>query len=274
MFIRTEKSIKDFMHFYPIVSTLVIINIGLFLITDVIPLPAIEALQQCTITHPSSLGRQLYECGMGFNPLVTHGEYWRLITPIFLHGSLMHVLFNSFALVLFGPALEQMLGKFKFFILYFAAGIVGNIGTYLVAPEMLNPHIGASGAIYGILGLYVFMIVLRKDLMDPGSTQIVMVILIIGLVMSFLQTGVNISAHVFGLIGGFALGPLILGKAQPFSPWRNRPRQTRDDEGVHFNPNRWRRRRRPMNPETIKKIVWTVIGILVAAGVLSAIGII
>lgn len=272
MFIRTEKSIKDFIHFYPVVSTLVIINIVLFLLTDVIPLPTIEALQQCTITNPSTLGKQLYECGMGFNPLVAHGEYWRLVTAMFLHGGLTHVLFNSFALVLFAPPLEQMLGKIKFLTLYFIAGIIGNVGTYLVDPAMLNPHIGASGAIYGILGLFLFMVFFRKDLMDPGSTQIIMVIVIIGLVMSFLRTGINISAHVFGMIGGFAMGPLILGKAQPFSPWRNQPRQRKNDD-VQFNPNRWRKRR-SLNPDTVKKIVWTVIGILVVAGVLSAIGII
>src|SRR5699024_4351185 len=150
------KSIKDFMHFYPIVSTLVIINIVLFLITDVIPLPTIEMLQQCTIGPTASLGDQIYTCGMGFNPAITLGEYWRLFTVIFLHGGLTHVLFNSFALVLFGPALEQMLGKFKFSIVYLSAGIIGNIGTYFVDPTMFQAHIGASGAIYGIFGLYVF----------------------------------------------------------------------------------------------------------------------
>lgn len=272
MFIRTEKSIKDFMHFYPIVSTLVIINIALFLITDVIPLPAIDALQQCTVGHSATLGDQIFACGMGFNPAIALGQYWRLITPVFLHGGLTHVLFNSFALVLFGPALEQMLGKFKFVIAYLLAGIIGNIGTYLIDPGMLQAHIGASGAIYGLFGLYVFMVVFRKDLMDHASTQIVMVIFVIGLIMSFLRPGINIWAHIFGFIGGFALGPLILGKAKPFSPWRNRPRENRSSDGVNFNPNRWKKRR--MKQDTIKKIIWTVIGILVGAAVLSAIGII
>lgn len=275
MFIRTERSIKDFIYFYPVVSTLVIVNIALFLITDVIPLPAIESLQQCTPPgYPANtLGKQLFACGMGFNPFITHGEYWRLLTPVFLHGGLTHVLFNSFALVLFGPALEQMLGKFKFIILYFLAGIVGNIGTYLINPEMFQVHIGASGAIYGILGLYVFMIAFRKHLMDHSSTQIVMVILVVGLIMTFLRSNINVSAHIFGFIGGFALGPVILGNVQPFSPWRNRPRPNRNTDGVAFDPNRWRKRRIRMKPGTIKKIIWTVIGILLAAAILSALGI-
>ncbi|HLQ71526.1 MAG TPA: rhomboid family intramembrane serine protease [Bacillota bacterium] len=276
MFIRTEKSIRDFLHFYPIVSTLIIVNIALYLIVYVIPLPAIELLNQCTFGFRSgTLGEQIYACGMGFNPAISHGEYWRLVTPIFLHGNyLTHVLFNSFSLVLFGPALEQMLGKFKFIILYFVAGIIGNIGTFLVDPGMLNPHIGASGAIYGIFGLYLFMVVFRKHLMDYASTRIVIIILVIGLVMTFIRPGINISAHIFGFIGGFATGPLILNNVQPFSPWRNQPRHRNSDDNPHFNPNRWKRRRVRMNPEVIKKIIWTVIGILIAAGVLSAMGII
>src|SRR5699024_4839915 len=137
MFIRTEKSIKDFIHFYPVVSTLVIINIVLFLLTDVIPLPTIEAVQQCTITNPSTLAKQLYDGCMVCTPLVTHDDYWRLVTAVFLLGGLPHVPFNSFALVLFAPPLGQMLGKIKFVTLYFIAGIIGNVGTYLVAPAML-----------------------------------------------------------------------------------------------------------------------------------------
>lgn len=273
MFIRTEKSIKDFMHFYPIVSVLVIINIVVFLMTDVIPIPAVASFDQCTIGFPpaDTLGKQIFECGMAINPLVAQGEYWRLVTAMFLHGGLTHVLFNAFAIVLFAPALEQMLGKFKFIILYFVAGIVGNIGSYFVDPTMSS--VGASGAIYGLFGLYVFMVVFRKDLIDRASMQIVMVIFIIGLLMSFMQTGINLSAHIFGFIGGFALGPVILGNARPFSVRRNRPRRKASDDGIYFQPTYGRKRKKRMNPDTLKKIIWTVIVILLAAGAMSALGI-
>src|SRR5690625_3412327 len=107
VFIRNERSVKEFIQFYPIVATLVIIHLVLFVLMDFLGLP---------------IGQKIYAWGAGFNPAVTHGEYWRLVTPIFLHAGLMHTLFNSFSLVLFGPALEQMLGKFKFILAYFGTG--------------------------------------------------------------------------------------------------------------------------------------------------------
>src|SRR5690625_6453763 len=138
----------------------------------------------------------------------------------------MHTIFNSFALVLFGPALEQMLGKFKFVIAYLVTGIIGNVGTYLVDPMSTIVHIGASGAIYGIFGMYIFMVFFRKHLIDSGNAQIVTTIFVIGLVMTFIRPGINIFAHVFGFIGGIALGPLILNNVQPFSIYRNVRRRT------------------------------------------------
>src|SRR5690625_2212611 len=128
------------MYAYPIVFTLIIINIVLWIITDFF---AFE------------FGRKLLFWGVGHNySIFAYDEYWRLVTPIFLHADLMHTLFNSFSLVIFGPALEQMLGKSKFLIGYLLAGIAGNIGTYLVNPISTTFHVGASGAIYGLFGLY------------------------------------------------------------------------------------------------------------------------
>src|SRR5690554_3768358 len=97
LFIRTERSVKEFIHYYPIVSSLIIINFALWFIVYILPFPG---------------GQLLFQWGAGHNLSVHRfGEYWRMVTPIFLHSGLMHTLFNSFALVLFGPALEQMLGK-------------------------------------------------------------------------------------------------------------------------------------------------------------------
>ncbi|MBP1971454.1 membrane associated rhomboid family serine protease [Virgibacillus natechei] len=253
MFIRTERSVKEFIQFYPIVAGLVIINLVLWLIIDFLQLP---------------IGSWIYQLGVGSNYYIEDGQYWRLFTPIFLHAGLMHVLFNSFALVLFGPALEQMLGKFKFIVAYIGAGVAGNLGTYILgASEIWNLHLGASGAVYGLFGMYVFMIAFRQHLIDPGSRQIVMVIFIVGLIMTFVRPNINIYAHIFGFIGGFAIAQLVLTNAQPFSPWRNQKRRYKDDDAVQFDPQRWKKKRIPQKMK--KNIVWIVIGGLVLIGVLS-----
>lgn len=253
MFVRTERSVKDFMRFYPIISILVSINLLLWLIIDVLHLP---------------IGYTIINWGIGHNLSISQGEYWRLITPIFLHGGLGHVVFNSFALVLFGPALEQMLGKTKFIFAYFFTGIAGNVGTYIIAPVSITPHLGASGAIYGLLGIYIFMSLFRKDLIDRGNAQIVTVIFIMGLFMTFVQPNINIAAHIFGFIGGFALGPIILINTQPFSMERNLSRQKRNGRDVQFNPNRWSRKR--ILPRGISKyILWIILGLLALLGLMS-----
>ncbi|KKE80740.1 rhomboid family intramembrane serine protease [Oceanobacillus caeni] len=254
MFIRYERSIKEFIVNYPIVSTLVIIHLVLWIIIDFLSLP---------------FGALIEAWGVGSNLLVAEGQYWRLITPIFLHGDLMHALFNSFSLVLFGPALEQMVGKSKFLFGYFGAGIIGNIGTFIFGPENYW-HLGASGAIFGLFGIYVFMAMNRKHLIDQSSAQMIRVILIFGLIMTFFRSGINVYGHLFGFIGGFLLAPLVLKNARIYSPWGNSNRHNYhyDAKEVQFNPNRWRRKR--WLPENIRKNwLLIIIGILAAIGLLS-----
>lgn len=253
MFIRTERSVKEFIQFYPLVSGIVIIHIILWFVIDFLQL---------------SIGDAIYNWGAGFNPAITNGEYWRLVTAIFLHGGLMHALFNSFSLVLFGPALEQMLGKLKFLFAYLGAGIIGNLATYFIEPNAFYVHIGASGAIYGLFGVYIYMVFFRKELIDQGSAQIIKVIFIIGLIMTFVSRGVNIYAHIFGFIGGFALAPLVLTNVHPYSPWRNR-RKIDHDDSVQFDPNRWRKKQK--NKKMFAKGLWIFLGILVVLGLLGRI---
>lgn len=245
------------MQFYPIVSTLVIIYLGLWLIIDFLHLP---------------IGETIYQFGIGSNYYIHQGEYWRLITPMFLHGGLMHVLFNSFSLVLFGPALEQMLGKFKFLVAYLGAGIIGNLGTFFFgSSDILYAHVGASGAIYGLFGLYIYMVLFRKDLIDQSSAQIILVIFIIGLVMTFVRANINVQGHIFGFIGGLALAPLVLANVTPYSRWQTRRTRKTRDGSVSFDPNRWNKRRVPSHVK--KKILWTIIGVLIVLGLLNKIGI-
>ncbi|MBM7096808.1 rhomboid family intramembrane serine protease [Bacillus sp. H-16] len=252
MFIRNE-SFESYTRSYPIVTTLIAIHFVLFLWINFLP---------------GLGGFFIYQRGVGYNLAVMMGEYWRLITPVFLHVSLMHVAFNSFSLFLFGPALEQMLGKFKFIVAYLLTGFLANIATLMIGGVDYPPHLGASGAIYGLFGIYLYMVLQRKDLIDSGNAQLVVTILFIGLIMTFLNPQINIYAHIFGLIAGAALGPLILHRVSPFNPWaaaaaRSRP----DDNDIGFDPDRWNKKAR--SKKRTQEVLFAVLVVLVLIGILS-----
>lgn len=146
---------------------------------------------------------------VGSNYYIAAGEYWRLFTPIITHEAAGHLIFNSFSLILFGPALEQILGKFRFVLGYVGAGLIANIATLFMLP-LSYAHIGASGSIFGLFGIYVYMLYNHRQYIDRANTQILLVVLGISLVSTFLNERINVMGHLFGLIGGAAIAPIIL----------------------------------------------------------------
>ncbi|WP_100406103.1 rhomboid family intramembrane serine protease [Bacillus solitudinis] len=247
MFIRNE-SFYSFRRNYPVITVLVAIHFILFIWMNFLPGGTIIA-----------------QLGIGFNLAVAYGEYWRLVTPIFMHIGIGHVLFNSFSLVIFGPALERMLGKMKFIILYLLAGIIANIATFFLEGISYSQHLGASGAIFGLLGAYVYIVMNRKDLIDRANSQLVITIVIIGLVMTFVNSNINIIAHLFGLIAGAAIAPILLIGIKSFSMHSHV--QVRDTGTPTFNPNRWNQQRK--NRKRLTLILWVGFGILVFFGIIN-----
>jgi rhomboid protease GluP len=137
---------------------------------------------------------------------VAYGEWWRLFSAIFIHSGIIHLAFNSYALIFIGPLLEEYLGKERFLVLYLATGVFGFMLSNWYYPPMLTT-VGASGAIFGMIGV---AITLSKRWSAWGSIlhQQLVSMAIFGLIM-FLP-GVNIAAHVGGFVSGiglaFALG--------------------------------------------------------------------
>jgi rhomboid protease GluP len=193
VFIRTEN-FRSFLKYYPIVSFIIFLQLILFLLINFVP-----------------FGEMVLFLGAGSNLFINEGEYWRFLTPIFIHRDFGHLFFNSFSLVLFGPALEHILGKVKFLLGYIGAGVIASVAVYFIEAATYS-HIGASGAIFGLFGIYVYMAIYRKDLIDSANSQIVMTILIIGLIMTFVSPNIAILGHIFGLIGGLLLAPPLLAK--------------------------------------------------------------
>ena len=145
MFTRTE-SFREFIRFYPVVSIIIAIHLVLYFLTIL----------------PFFPNYWFFETFSGVNLYIMEGEYWRLITPTFMHSGFAHVLFNSFSLVLFGPALERILGRGRFLFVYLLSGFIANVATLLLEP-LTYIHVGSSGAIFGLFGYYIAIIIFRKQ---------------------------------------------------------------------------------------------------------------
>jgi len=140
-------------------------------------------------------------------PLILyHGEYWRILTHIFLHIGLPHLLVNMGVLFIVGMVLEGLYGKERFFIIYFIAGLVGGIASLFIVREEIGG--GASGAIFGLIGT-VIVFGIRYNNKIPkrfkrGFGLWLLPFLVIDLILGFITPNINKSAHIGGLLGGAA----------------------------------------------------------------------
>ena len=134
-----------------------------------------------------------------FAPSVTDGQWWLLITAGFLHGSIIHLLFNVYILWVLGSQLENIVGKTKFIIIYFGSLLGGSIASYLFSP-LGSYSIGASGAIFGLMG--AMLVVGRKRNLDISQ---ITTLVVINVVIGFVLSGIDWRAH----LGGLAAGALI-----------------------------------------------------------------
>ncbi|MBM7579461.1 rhomboid family intramembrane serine protease [Jeotgalibacillus terrae] len=191
MFVRTE-SLSQFIRFYPVVSLLILIHALVFIATSL----------------PGGIGSSVLFSLAGINGLISQGEYWRLITPIFAHADLFHVLFNTFSLVLFAPALERLLGSVQFSVVYLLTGIIANVATWVLQPPFYS-SVGASGAIFGLFGLYGAIWLIYKQAAPLEIRQVMVPIIAISVVMTFFSSNINITAHLAGLAAGVMIGLFI-----------------------------------------------------------------
>jgi len=143
--------------------------------------------------------------GAKINELIVEGEVWRLMTAVFLHVGLLHIAFNSYALLAFGPQVERSYGRTRFLLIYLLSGLSGSAFSFL-----LNPYasIGASGAIFGLIGVIGAYLYRYRDRIVAGRSRLtgVLVVVFYNLLYGFVVPMVDNWAHIGGLLAGLALG--------------------------------------------------------------------
>jgi membrane associated rhomboid family serine protease len=152
-----------------------------------------QVVQSGSLTNPYG---DLFIRGALFGPAVANGDWYRLVSCAFLHGSVLHIFFNMLMLWWFGRPLEAMLGRARFASIYFVSILAGSAGALLLSFD--TPTIGASGAVFGILG--AGLVLERHNINVFGGSALVIVVL--NLALSFTLNNISIGGHVGGLIGG------------------------------------------------------------------------
>ena len=151
--------------------------------------------------------------GVKNNTLIMQGQVWRFITPIFLHGSIVHLGFNMYALFALGPSLERFYKHWRFLVLFLLGGFAGNVLSFMFTK---NPSLGASTAIFGLLGAEGVLIYQNRKIFGANARRAlpqVVMIAVINLMIGLSMPAIDNWGHIGGLVGGtlFAWfgGPLL-----------------------------------------------------------------
>ncbi len=191
--------IETFKH-YKITYSLIVINIVVYLFS--------AFFSQDFINMNSEV---LVKMGALFGPItVLGGEWWRLLTAMFLHGGMTHLLMNMFSLYLIGRGVEEYFNTTSYVLLYLFSGLLGGLASLYMHPASVG--VGASGAIFGIFGALGGFFIAHRNKIEAHTKAFMKefaIIIGINLVLGFSIPSVDVSAHVGGLIIGFIGGYVI-----------------------------------------------------------------
>ena len=185
---------REALRLHPVTLALIAWNILFFGIAALQPNPfSAESLVELGATYGWRIG--------------VHGEWWRIVTGTFLHAGITHIALNMLSLYLVGKVTETLLGRWEYLGLYLTSGIVGATVSTAIHPEGLT--VGASGAIFGIFGAVAgYALTHRRHLGDRFGRFLREFggILLLNLLLGFAIPGIDMSAHIGGLIVGFIGG--------------------------------------------------------------------
>lgn len=203
IFLRYE-SFRGYLRAYPVTSVIIALNLIYFIVILVTG----DINDNYHLVQSGAFVSYMPDNSFGLN------EPWRIITSMFMHSSLQHIFFNMFSILVFAPPLERLLKPVKYAIFYLLCGILANLFTGLIHGLTGDERIfylstGASGAIYGVFGAFLFIAIFRKAWLDQGSRRTVYTILAFGLIFSVLTPSVSLLGHVGGGVAGFLLYGLL-----------------------------------------------------------------
>lgn len=158
-------------------------------------------------------GSDLIKFGANYGPITKDGEWWRLLTSVFLHGSIMHLILNISGLVIISFVLEPFLGHIKYLILFLVAGVLASLTSLWWHESTIS--IGASGAIFGLYGAFISLLLTKSIPSEARGFFLIFSLIFIGINLLFgLSEGIDNAAHIGGLLSGFICGlilyPIIL----------------------------------------------------------------
>ena len=185
---------EDFLKTYPVTAVLFLINVIMFLLME--------------FTGEPGNTDTVLRLGASYTPYIQDGQYWRLLTSCFLHFGIGHLINNMIALVAVGSILEKWLGHVRYFIFYMISGLSGSILTYCV--ELLrgekNISAGASGAIFGLIGIYAVLLLKNRSRLGRGTFLRVVFGVTLAVLPGFYNKGISLTAHLGGLLAGILMG--------------------------------------------------------------------
>jgi membrane associated rhomboid family serine protease len=164
--------------------------------------------------------------------LLFGNEYWRLLTVVLVHGSLIHLLFNMYALWVIGPIVEALYGPWRYLGIYALCGIAGSAASFATSP---NPAVGASGAVFGLFGALLVADRVHKPALTRNARNLtaqIGVLIGINLLIGFTVPGIDNAAHIGGLLAGAWLGYVLVPRGARLGSFWSAPQATAVGRGA------------------------------------------
>ncbi len=168
-----------------------------------------------TLNGGTTNTESLIKYGAFFPPaILQYNQYYRFITSIFIHIGITHIFFNGYALYVFGPQIEKLMGAKKYLLFFLLTGIGGNIVTFIFnfifISSFLSVSAGASGSLFGLFGAFLYLIHRRSEMVTPEGRKSILSLLGVNLVLTLVVPNISATAHFGGLIIGYLLSYIFI----------------------------------------------------------------